>query len=319
MAKRGVLEHPKFSRLKTLLCVNKSTALGYLECLWQFTGRFTPQGNIGKYTDADIEAWLEWGGEEGKLIESLVVSGWVETDQMHRLLIHDWHEHADNTTKISLKRNGQEFLTCKKLSQQCLNSVSTVLQPPEPIPEPEPVITPPPVNLSPKGDILTTSPSTGEVCKSPQKRAKAPPASHEAIFELLPPSHVTQRIREAWANYEAVRRAKHWKPFTLIGLKGKAALLAKYPPEVAAEMIERSVANEWQGIFEPRGNGPPKGRVPRTMQQEFDEVMEVFRKRDEQQAKHEQNQAGKRAIQEVSLSLPNGDEANAQVIWEGST
>jgi hypothetical protein len=65
MALRAVPDHPKFYRLKTILHLNRGSALGYLEGTWHFCARFTPQGNIGKYSDEEIEAWLEWDGEPG--------------------------------------------------------------------------------------------------------------------------------------------------------------------------------------------------------------------------------------------------------------
>lgn len=149
MAKRGTLEHPKFARLKMRLRLNKAATLGYLETLWQFVGRFTPQGNIGKYSDADIEAWLEWDGEPGELVAVLVECGWIDRDEKHRLIIHDWADHVDHTTRTSLKRQGLEPITRDNTDRAVLeqsesgmrtdsDDVRTVLSPPEPEPEPEP-------------------------------------------------------------------------------------------------------------------------------------------------------------------------------------
>ncbi len=56
MALRAVPDHPKFADLKARLGRPKYVALGCLETIWHFTGRFTPQGNLGKYTDQAIEA-----------------------------------------------------------------------------------------------------------------------------------------------------------------------------------------------------------------------------------------------------------------------
>ena len=138
MAKRGVIDHPKFARLKSRLGLSKYAALGVLEALWQMAGRYTPQGNIGKYDDADIEAWLEWDGKPGELVAALIECGWLNVNKAHRLIIHDWHDHIDNTTSTALKRSGLKPVTCP-------NNVSTVSQhhgdmltPPEPEPEPEP-------------------------------------------------------------------------------------------------------------------------------------------------------------------------------------
>ena len=107
--------------------------MGYLEALWHFAGRYTPQGDIGKYSDAEIEAWIEWRGEAGKLINSILLAGWLDSCNTHRLLVHHWHDHADDATKLALKRKSLIFVT------RCPDSVPTVLGLPVPVPVPVPV------------------------------------------------------------------------------------------------------------------------------------------------------------------------------------
>src|ERR1700675_441681 len=144
MALRAVPDHPKFTHLKGTLGQPKGAVLGWLEAIWHFTGRFTPQGNIGKYADDEIEAWVEWNGDPGALINGLVHAGWVDTDPVYRLLVHDWAQHADNATKLALKRSKKEFClhTVSTLSLQggdAVQQTGTLLGLPEPVPEPVPV------------------------------------------------------------------------------------------------------------------------------------------------------------------------------------
>ena len=141
MALRAVPDHPKFAALKTLLRQPKGAALGWLEIIWHFCGRFTPQGNIGKYEDSAIEAWVEWDGEPGTLIYALVKSGWLDRSEEHRLVVHDWAEHADRATKAALKRANKQF---------CAHTVNICAPPPSsegalPVPVPVPVPVPGPV------------------------------------------------------------------------------------------------------------------------------------------------------------------------------
>lgn len=124
MALRAVTEHPKFSRLKVILGVGKAVALGYLECLWHFAGRFTPDGALSKYEPEEIEAWLEWDGEPGALIAALIKSRWIDQDPTHGLIVHDWHKHADDATKLALKRAGLEFIV-PTVSRQCPDTFPT--------------------------------------------------------------------------------------------------------------------------------------------------------------------------------------------------
>lgn len=106
MALRAVPEHPKFAGLMARLERSRFEVLGALEMLWHFTGKFTPAGNIGKYTDQQIESWIGWNGEPGALISALVVERWLDKDKQHRLLVHDWAIHSDKAAKAAAKRHG---------------------------------------------------------------------------------------------------------------------------------------------------------------------------------------------------------------------
>ncbi len=111
--KRGTPEHPKVFDLMEQLGCDRPAALGYLELLWHFTAKYAPQGDIGRFTDARIEAGIDWGGRgkpKGKLIRALVDSKWIDADAEYRLKIHDWSEHADEATKKKLVRSGLSFV-----------------------------------------------------------------------------------------------------------------------------------------------------------------------------------------------------------------
>lgn len=154
MAKRSLIGHPKFDRLQMRLGLARYEAVGILETLWHMAGRFAPQGDIGKYDDEEIEAWIGWAGEPGALVAALIACRFIDRSDQHRLVVHDWHDHVDNTTKTALRRNGlatvsNEMGKSEPKSQTCFNSVatdlrstSTVLTPPEPEPEPEPTYMP---------------------------------------------------------------------------------------------------------------------------------------------------------------------------------
>lgn len=111
MALRSVVDHPKFADLKTALSLSKFEALGMLEALWHFTGKYALQGDIGKFTDKQIEAWIEWRGAPGAAVAALTDARWLDASPEHRILVHDWHEHADATTKKQLGRMKKKFVT----------------------------------------------------------------------------------------------------------------------------------------------------------------------------------------------------------------
>jgi hypothetical protein len=58
MALRAVPDHPKFSDLMATLNLPKFATVGALESIWHFTGRYAPQGNIGKYPDPAMKTNL---------------------------------------------------------------------------------------------------------------------------------------------------------------------------------------------------------------------------------------------------------------------
>lgn len=200
MALRAVPDHPKFAELKRLLDAPKHVALGALEAIWHFAGRFTPQGNIGKYPDSTIEAWVEWSGEPGALIEALVSSHWLDRDSIHRILVHDWPQHADKATKQALTRAKQEFCTptpptVRELKAQIehgvhtvgtQNSVLSALPVPVPVPEPVPVPVPEPEPVAPAPR------------NQPPKNTRRPVAIDKAPV-------ISDRFEEWWLVWSAVR------------------------------------------------------------------------------------------------------------------
>lgn len=108
--KRGTPDHPKTLGLMRRLSCSRFEAIGILETLWHWTARFAPRGDIGRWTDVQIEAGLGWSGPEG-LIPALLESRWLDSDQTHRLIVHDWAQHADDATKKVLHRANLEFVS----------------------------------------------------------------------------------------------------------------------------------------------------------------------------------------------------------------
>lgn len=149
MALRAVPDHPKFADLKMQLGKPRYIVLGCLEAIWHFTGRFCPQGNIGKYSDQAIEAWAEWDGEPGAMVAAMVKSRWIDAHNTHRMVVHDWAEHADKATKNALKRSGLRFCVEKRVRTKGKPVRTCTYKNPDSgnlygLPEPEPVPEPVP-------------------------------------------------------------------------------------------------------------------------------------------------------------------------------
>lgn len=107
--KREATQHTKMGRLEMRLGVEKWGATGILELLWHLTAREAPAGNIGKLPNEDIAYAIGWKGDANLLIDSLLESGWLDRNQEHRVIIHDWSDHADDAVHVKLCRRGEIF------------------------------------------------------------------------------------------------------------------------------------------------------------------------------------------------------------------
>ena len=97
------------TRLSSLLKLERWGAVGIMESLWHFAAKHAIQGDIGKWKDEEISAAIGWGGDSIQLITALVDAGWIDRCKTHRLLIHDWEEHADESVKKTIHNRGIDF------------------------------------------------------------------------------------------------------------------------------------------------------------------------------------------------------------------
>lgn len=137
--KRGTIEHAKTAKLARLLNVPRYAAVGILESLWHATAKHAPRGDIGRITDDDIAFYVGWDREPAELIAALVAARWLDEDEQHRLKVHDWHEHADDSVKKTIRNRGEQFVTLPELSGtfRKIPEVSPLPKPePKPVPEP---------------------------------------------------------------------------------------------------------------------------------------------------------------------------------------
>jgi len=152
--------------------------------IWHLTAREAPQGNIGKLSDAAIARWVGWADDPAKLVDALVNSGWLDRSEGHRLIVHDWHAHADDATDNALARAGLLYangsvprmnrLQAKErlaLTERYYSGAHLCAQKrteshekplPEPLPVPEPVpLTPKPPDGPPLSPLAAHEPPPG--------------------------------------------------------------------------------------------------------------------------------------------------------------
>lgn len=127
----------------------ETVATGILERLWHFTIVSARRGDVGRHDDDVIAEAVGWFGEPSELVEMLVETGWIDEDSEHRLLVHDWHEHAPAFIKRNIGRDGG-FLTCagKPALNDSVEHASGYLTTPECLQERTPNQTKPNLTIS---------------------------------------------------------------------------------------------------------------------------------------------------------------------------
>lgn len=107
--KRGTPSHPKVAALMRALGINRREAVGLLEMLWHFTAQYARRGDIGHWPDDEIAGAVEWTDDARKLIDALVSTRWLDRSDAHRLVVHNWSHHADDTVRKALERSKEAF------------------------------------------------------------------------------------------------------------------------------------------------------------------------------------------------------------------
>ena len=111
MALHGTLNHPKIWQLAGELKIDRCHALGILEALWETTRSYAETGAIGRLSNQYIAHHLGYSACPDQLVSALVSAGLLDAHPLHRLVVHDWHEHSDNSVDARLYRKGKRYAT----------------------------------------------------------------------------------------------------------------------------------------------------------------------------------------------------------------
>lgn len=127
--------------LAAVLDVQRWGAVGILESLWHFAQEYAQAGDVGRHADEAIARAIGWTDNAATLISGLAAGGWLDRCICHRLRVHDWPQHADQTVQRWLASRTQSFLAC-------YDDASSILAPsklplpclavPMPLPKPKP-------------------------------------------------------------------------------------------------------------------------------------------------------------------------------------
>lgn len=116
--KKGTQDHAKFNTLKAILKVPRYVVSGLLEELWSFAATSAISGDVGRYSNFQIAANMEWDGDPDELINALVESGWLDQDDESRLVVHDWFEHCPDWVKKRISRAEARLVKNKPSNRQ---------------------------------------------------------------------------------------------------------------------------------------------------------------------------------------------------------
>ena len=231
-------------------------------------------------------------GDAERLIDALLESHHLEKNPKHRLIVHDWSQHADYNTRRKVERrngsmvaNGNQRQAAEANGdQQRVMTHHESIPVPEPAPEPEPE--PEPKNKDSLSSTL--APPTGEPTDpaSPtQKKCKqTPPAEYTEVVQKVFDYYVEHLNRDptrytltAERSKKAHARLKHCLKLANGNLNDALSMMC--------DAVDGLLANDWL-----------MGRDPKTNGQRWIEFAEhVFRSDDQMEKRWEDYRKARRA------------------------
>ena len=239
--KLEALDHPKTLDFAARLNVEIPTAIGYLELLWAFVGKKSPQGNIGKWPDGAIARACFWNGNPSVFVSALTDAGYLDINPQYRYMIHDWQEHAPRWVKAKLKNLKLEFITV--------------------------------VNTTERPIVDTTVATVNLVCKGREvqvqvqgKGSTREGKNNTVTLEAEMPEGLNKNAWDTWVDY----RQKIRKPLKPVSMRAAQRNLAAFGEDQEA-VVQQSIANGYQGLVPLKNGGyvkanKPKGKIHRALE-----------------------------------------------------
>ncbi len=231
--------HPKFKKLKRRLKLPHFAIVGILESIWMIGQTHHHDGGIGRMTDEDISAEIEYDGDPENLIAELLACGWLDRCEINRLVIHDWLDHCPKFVKGILARKTQASRS-KVRPLRCDPKGATPKVPPQGC-DPSNLIQ---SNLTPPALPPVEPPQRGG---GVTQKISYDPKNAEMPTELDCPE-----FRQAWADWFEYRRERKLSVYKQKTIELKLRELAELGQAGAIAAIKHSISNAYQGIFEPK-------------------------------------------------------------------
>jgi hypothetical protein len=251
----------KFRTLKRRLGnLPEYQVVGILEMIWHIGMTDAHDGGIGKFTNEEIAARLEWAGDPDNLIGHLVATHWLDADPVYRLMIHDWADHCPQFVKGALARHGKKLGRKSGSSKEPPKGTSY-----EEHPQPN-------SGTSYKEPALVTSHHNITQHNITQHNLLVANLDHQTSTpkpkfspESLDLPFASEAFRAAWLDWCRHRREiRH--ALTPKATTRQLAMLASMGEQPAIDSIHASILAGYQGLFKPKGgdavsrpvNGAPR-------------------------------------------------------------
>lgn len=111
---------------------HETVAVGILESLWHFTLSSHKRGDIGRSDNEVIAEAIGWHGDADQIIDALVDCRWLDRCDQHRLVVHDWADHAPAHIKKNAERLGG-LVTCSATNEPVSDHQTEKSSSPEPV------------------------------------------------------------------------------------------------------------------------------------------------------------------------------------------
>lgn len=240
--KTAVPNHPKTKRLARRLGITRTHAVGLLVCLWNYARVYSKTGDLSALSPEDLA--VELNMPDGRaLVDALCAERWIDAhptiEGAH--VIHDWLDHCESYVIRDLIANH-----CLSRGFKRGDSVPTSFY---------------------NARLHTTQSCTARRSRAPAReragegeglgkgkgKGKGKAGEGKGVQGAIPPKLNTPEFQSAWIDW-VQHRVELKKPLTPLSVKKQLAALLEIGHDRAISAINHSIANRWQGIFEPDGN-----------------------------------------------------------------
>jgi hypothetical protein len=297
--KNNTIDLVKFKRLQRYLGENIRSVVGLLEMLWMATQKNCPAGDIGKFSNEEIAILVDYDGNPDALIEYLVSTRFLDEHPDHRLVVHDWHEHAPNWVKAQLIRTSKGFATGpERPSQRPKNGAERPTDPPEKLSKRPIQVAERPTEGTEsrsKSDILIAESDLESAHKSALENGQesalesAPPIlsypslsypkeGANSLLETIGCSRhsPSEEFCQAWENWILKQQRKTGRRMDDITQKQQLYMLERYTTLEATEILHFSISRtNCNNLIMDGGHKKARETTARTIEEKLNAIMET--------------------------------------------